>query len=79
MTNGLYPTLRTPLWDLLGCDVPIVLAGDLEVMTLYAGQGVGRIRDIVPAGERLHRMAVEAADVAGAARDRRHVGQGGKA
>jgi len=35
--------------------------GDLEAMALYAGQGVGRVRDVVPAGERLHRMAVEAA------------------
>ncbi len=27
MTDGLYPALRTPLCDLLGCDVPILLAG----------------------------------------------------
>lgn len=27
MTDGLYPELRTPLCDLLGCDVPILLAG----------------------------------------------------
>jgi hypothetical protein len=27
MTKGIYPTLRTPLCDLLGCDVPILLAG----------------------------------------------------
>ncbi len=34
--------------------------GDLEAMALYAGQGVGRITDVVPAGERLRRMAKEA-------------------
>lgn len=35
--------------------------GDLEAMALYAGQGVGAIRDIVPAAQRLHLMADEAA------------------
>lgn len=35
--------------------------GDLEAMALYAGQGAARIDDIVPAGERLRRMADEAA------------------
>lgn len=35
--------------------------GDLEAMALYAGQGVGRIADVVPAGDRLRRMADEAA------------------
>ncbi|MBL8895789.1 MAG: nitronate monooxygenase [Rhizobiales bacterium] len=35
--------------------------GDLEAMALYAGQGVGRITDVVPACERLRRMADEAA------------------
>lgn len=35
--------------------------GDREAMALYAGQGVGRIGDVVPAGERLRRMADEAA------------------
>lgn len=34
--------------------------GDLEAMAIYAGQGVGGIRDIVPAGTRLRRMAQEA-------------------
>ena len=29
-------------------------------MALYAGQGVGRITDVVPAGERLRLMADEA-------------------
>jgi len=27
MTDGLYPALRTPICDLLGCHVPIMLAG----------------------------------------------------
>ena len=35
--------------------------GDLEAMALYAGQGVGRVVDVVPAGERLRRMADDAA------------------
>lgn len=34
--------------------------GSLEEMALYAGQGAGLIRDIVPAGERLRRMVTEA-------------------
>ncbi|WP_369415071.1 NAD(P)H-dependent flavin oxidoreductase [Acuticoccus kalidii] len=35
--------------------------GDLEAMALYAGQGVGRIHDIVPAAVRLNRIADRAA------------------
>lgn len=34
--------------------------GSLEEMALYAGQGAGLIRDVVPAGERLRRMVAEA-------------------
>ena len=29
------------------------MTGDFEAMVLYAGQGVGRIDSIVPAGERV--------------------------
>ena len=36
--------------------------GSLEEMALYAGQGAGLIRDVVPAAERLRRMLEEAAD-----------------
>lgn len=50
--------LRTRLCDLLGCDVPI-LPGNLKAMALYAGQGAGRIRDVVPASVRLNRIADE--------------------
>ncbi len=35
--------------------------GSLEEMALYSGQGAGLIRDVVPAAERLWRMAEEAA------------------
>lgn len=35
--------------------------GDLEAMALYAGQGAGRICDVIPAGVRLRRMASDAA------------------
>jgi nitronate monooxygenase len=35
--------------------------GDLEAMALYAGQGAGAIREILPAGDRLRAMAAEAA------------------
>lgn len=35
--------------------------GSLEEMALYAGQGAGLIRDVVPAAERLRRMVEEAA------------------
>ena len=34
--------------------------GALEQMALYAGQGVGLVRDVVPAAERLARMVQEA-------------------
>lgn len=45
-----------------GTDSPLrTTTGDLEAMALYAGQGVGRVSDIVPAGQRLRRMADEAA------------------
>lgn len=36
--------------------------GSLEEMALYSGQGVGLIREVVPAAERLRRMVEEAAD-----------------
>lgn len=34
--------------------------GSLEEMALYAGQGAGMIRDVIPAGDRLRRMVEEA-------------------
>jgi nitronate monooxygenase len=34
--------------------------GTLEEMALYAGQGVGAVRDVVPAAERLNRIVQEA-------------------
>lgn len=37
------------------------MTGELEAMALYAGLGVGRIDDIVPAAERLERIARDAA------------------
>ncbi|MCB1504985.1 MAG: nitronate monooxygenase [Hyphomicrobiaceae bacterium] len=37
--------------------------GNLEPMPHYAGQGVGRIRDVVPAAVRLQQMASEAAEL----------------
>jgi nitronate monooxygenase len=36
--------------------------GALEEMALYAGQGAGAIRDVVPAAERLRRMVQDAAE-----------------
>lgn len=36
------------------------MTGDFEAMALYAGQGVGRIDSIVPAGERVARIVDEA-------------------
>ncbi len=43
-------------------DSPLrMTTGDLEAMALYAGQGAGQITDVVPADERLRRMADEAA------------------
>lgn len=51
--------LREPV----ACDGDAIrLRYSLEAMALYAGQGVGRIRDVVPAGLRLHRMVSGAAE-----------------
>ena len=45
-------------------DSPLrITTGDLEAMALFAGQGVGAITDIVPAGERLGRIMAEAATI----------------
>ncbi len=53
--DGEAPRLR------FSTDSPLrTTTGDLEAMALYAGQGAGRIHDIVPAGVRLRRMADEA-------------------
>lgn len=38
-----------------------VMTGDFEAMALYAGQGVGRIDAILPAGDRVARIVAEAA------------------
>ncbi|WP_312792530.1 DUF6306 domain-containing protein, partial [Diaphorobacter nitroreducens] len=47
---------------LFSTDSPLrSMTGDFEAMALYAGQGVGRITAIEPAGERLRRIAAEAA------------------
>ena len=47
---------------LFSTDSPLrSMTGDFEAMALYAGQGVGRIMAIEPAGERLRRIAAEAA------------------
>ena len=35
------------------------MTGDFEAMALYAGQGVGRVSQIVPAGERVRTIAAE--------------------
>ncbi len=46
---------------LFSTDLPSrVMTGDFEAMALYAGQGVGRIDSIVPAGERVARIVDEA-------------------
>lgn len=45
--------------------------GDLEAMALYAGQGTGRIADIVPAADRLRRIAAEAEALLGRIRPER--------
>jgi nitronate monooxygenase len=46
---------------LFSTDSPLQsMSGDFEAMALYAGQGVGRINAIVPAGDRLRSIAAEA-------------------
>lgn len=43
-------------------DLPLrTTTGDLEAMALFAGQGAGGIHEVIPAGDRLRRMADEAA------------------
>ena len=37
--------------------------GEIEAMALYAGQGCGLVREILPAGEIVRRIAGEARDV----------------
>lgn len=43
--------------------------GDLEAMALYAGQGVGRVDAVIGAGERLRRIAADAAQMLRTAAD----------
>jgi nitronate monooxygenase len=46
---------------LFSTDSPLrSMTGDFEAMALYAGQGAGRLTDIVPAGERLRAIATRA-------------------
>jgi nitronate monooxygenase len=43
-------------------DAPLIGAdGDIEAMVLYAGQGVGMLRDVQPAGEIVREIAADAA------------------
>lgn len=47
---------------LFSTDSPLrSMTGDFEAMALYAGQGVGRVRSIEPAAERISRIVREAA------------------
>jgi len=59
---------------LFSTDSPLrTTTGDLEAMALYGGEGVSRIRAIVPAAERLHSILAEAESAlarGGAARGR---------
>jgi nitronate monooxygenase len=46
---------------LFSTDSPLrSMTGDFEAMALYAGEGAGRIRSIVPAGERLRAIVAQA-------------------
>ena len=46
---------------LFSTDSPLrSMTGDFEAMALYAGQGAGRLSDIVPAGDRLRAIAARA-------------------
>ena len=55
--DGGQPLLR------YSTDSPIRhISGSLEEMALYAGQGVGTIRDVVPAADRLRQIVDEARD-----------------
>lgn len=47
---------------LFSTDSPLrSMTGDFEAMALYAGQGIGRISAVIPAGRRLQEIAEEAA------------------
>jgi NAD(P)H-dependent flavin oxidoreductase YrpB (nitropropane dioxygenase family) len=39
------------------------MTGDIEAMTLYAGQSVGLVRDVKPAGEIVREMAADASAI----------------
>lgn len=53
--DGPVPRLR------FSTDSPLrTTTGDLEAMALYAGEGVGAIREVIPAADRLRRIAAEA-------------------
>lgn len=56
--DGDEPRLR------FSTDSPLrTTSGDLEAMALFAGQGAGRINEIVPAGSRLRSMAATARQI----------------
>ncbi|SIT07474.1 NAD(P)H-dependent flavin oxidoreductase [Paracoccus saliphilus] len=56
--DGNEPRLR------FSTDSPLrTTSGDLEAMALFAGQGAGRINEIVPAGSRLRAMATTARQI----------------
>ncbi|GMG84027.1 nitronate monooxygenase family protein [Paralimibaculum aggregatum] len=65
--DGELPRLR------YSTDSPLrTTRGDLEAMALFAGQGVGALRDIPPAGTRLARIVAEADALLAGAAERRH-------
>ena len=56
--DGAQPRLR------FSTDSPLrSTTGDLEAIALYAGQGVGAVREIVPAGARVAEMVAQARDI----------------
>jgi nitronate monooxygenase len=58
------------IW-LFSTDSPLKsMTGDFEAMALYAGEGVGAIDKIVPAGDRLRLIAAEAERLLSAPKDR---------
>ncbi len=50
----------TPIPRYASSDPERGMTGDLEALALYAGQGVGILREVLPAGEIVRRMAAEA-------------------
>lgn len=59
----LYNEQEKEIRRLAGTVPNATTTGDIESMAMYAGQGVGLIKEILPAGEVVRRLVQEAKEV----------------